>query len=92
MLPSRADRSFCPRLAWPTCGEPDAITRFVESHGVDVVVMGTVARSGIAGPASERRSFTHRPSGSRLSIDQANVAWGHGEELLRPAPQDLTSE
>lgn len=31
-------------------GEPeDAITRFVESHGVDVVVMGTVARTGIAG-------------------------------------------
>jgi nucleotide-binding universal stress UspA family protein len=31
-------------------GEPeDAITRFVESHGVEVVVMGTVARTGIAG-------------------------------------------
>ena len=31
-------------------GEPeDAITRFVDSHGVDVVVMGTVARTGIAG-------------------------------------------
>jgi nucleotide-binding universal stress UspA family protein len=31
-------------------GEPEeAITRFVESHGVDVVVMGTVARTGIAG-------------------------------------------
>jgi nucleotide-binding universal stress UspA family protein len=31
-------------------GEPeDAIARFVESHGVDVVVMGTVARTGIAG-------------------------------------------
>jgi nucleotide-binding universal stress UspA family protein len=31
-------------------GEPeDAITRYVESHGVDVVVMGTVARTGIAG-------------------------------------------
>ena len=31
-------------------GEPeDAITRFVESHGVDVVVMGTVARTGVAG-------------------------------------------
>jgi nucleotide-binding universal stress UspA family protein len=31
-------------------GEPeDAITSFVESHGVDVVVMGTVARTGIAG-------------------------------------------
>jgi nucleotide-binding universal stress UspA family protein len=27
----------------------DAITAFVESHEVDVVVMGTVARSGIAG-------------------------------------------
>jgi nucleotide-binding universal stress UspA family protein len=31
-------------------GEPeDAIARFAESHGVDVVVMGTVARAGIAG-------------------------------------------
>jgi nucleotide-binding universal stress UspA family protein len=31
-------------------GEPeDAIAGFVESHGVDVVVMGTVARTGIAG-------------------------------------------
>jgi len=31
-------------------GEPeDAIARFVESHGIDVVVMGTVARAGIAG-------------------------------------------
>jgi nucleotide-binding universal stress UspA family protein len=31
-------------------GEPeDAIARFVESHGIDVVVMGTVARTGIAG-------------------------------------------
>ena len=31
-------------------GEPeDAITRFMESHGADVVVMGTVARTGIAG-------------------------------------------
>jgi nucleotide-binding universal stress UspA family protein len=31
-------------------GEPeDAIAHFVESHGVDVVVMGTVARTGIAG-------------------------------------------
>ena len=31
-------------------GEPeDVIARFVESHGIDVVVMGTVARTGIAG-------------------------------------------
>jgi len=31
-------------------GEPeDAIARFVESHGIDIVVMGTVARTGIAG-------------------------------------------
>jgi universal stress protein E len=31
-------------------GEPeDAIARFVESHRIDVVVMGTVARSGVAG-------------------------------------------
>ena len=31
-------------------GEPEeAIVRFVESHGIDVVVMGTVARTGIAG-------------------------------------------
>jgi nucleotide-binding universal stress UspA family protein len=31
-------------------GEPEeAITRFVQAHGVDVVVMGTVGRSGIAG-------------------------------------------
>ncbi|RPI53912.1 MAG: hypothetical protein EHM55_12415 [Acidobacteria bacterium] len=31
-------------------GEPeDAIARFVESNGIDVVVMGTVARTGIAG-------------------------------------------
>jgi len=31
-------------------GEPeDAIARFLESHGIDVVVMGTVARTGIAG-------------------------------------------
>jgi nucleotide-binding universal stress UspA family protein len=31
-------------------GEPEqAIARFVESHGVDMVVMGTVARTGIAG-------------------------------------------
>ena len=31
-------------------GEPqDAVARFVESHGIDVVVMGTVARTGIAG-------------------------------------------
>jgi universal stress protein E len=31
-------------------GEPeDAVARFVESHGVDVVVMGTVAQTGIAG-------------------------------------------
>jgi nucleotide-binding universal stress UspA family protein len=33
-----------------TYGEPEeAIARFVESHGIDVVVMGTVARTGIAG-------------------------------------------
>ena len=31
-------------------GEPeDAIAHFVESHGIDVVVMGTAARTGIAG-------------------------------------------
>jgi nucleotide-binding universal stress UspA family protein len=31
-------------------GEPeDAIARFAEAHGIDVVVMGTVARAGIAG-------------------------------------------
>ena len=31
-------------------GEPeDAIAHFVEAHGIDVVVMGTVARTGIAG-------------------------------------------
>jgi len=31
-------------------GEPeDAIARSVESHGIDVIVMGTVARTGIAG-------------------------------------------
>jgi universal stress protein E len=31
-------------------GEPeDVISQFVESHGIDVVVMGTVARTGIAG-------------------------------------------
>jgi len=31
-------------------GEPeDVIARFVESHGIDVVVMGTVARTGISG-------------------------------------------
>ena len=31
-------------------GEPeDAIARFVDAHGIDVVVMGTVARTGIAG-------------------------------------------
>jgi universal stress protein E len=31
-------------------GEPgDVIPQFVESHGIDVVVMGTVARTGIAG-------------------------------------------
>lgn len=31
-------------------GDPeDEIARFVESHGVDIVVMGTVARTGIAG-------------------------------------------
>jgi nucleotide-binding universal stress UspA family protein len=31
-------------------GEPeDAIARYVETHGIDVVVMGTVARTGIAG-------------------------------------------
>jgi nucleotide-binding universal stress UspA family protein len=31
-------------------GEPeDVITRFVRSHGIDVVVLGTVARTGIAG-------------------------------------------
>jgi nucleotide-binding universal stress UspA family protein len=31
-------------------GEPeDVIARFVESHGIDTVVMGTVARTGIAG-------------------------------------------
>jgi nucleotide-binding universal stress UspA family protein len=31
-------------------GEPEeAIARFVESHGIDVVVMGTVARTGVAG-------------------------------------------
>ena len=31
-------------------GEPDeAITRFVEANGIDAVVMGTVARTGIAG-------------------------------------------
>jgi universal stress protein E len=31
-------------------GEPeDAIARFVESQGIDMVVMGTVARTGIAG-------------------------------------------
>jgi nucleotide-binding universal stress UspA family protein len=31
-------------------GEPDdAVADFVESHGIDVVVMGTVARTGLAG-------------------------------------------
>lgn len=31
-------------------GEPeDTVLRFVESHGTDVVVMGTVARTGVAG-------------------------------------------
>jgi len=31
-------------------GEPeDAIVRFVDSHGIDIVVMGTIARTGIAG-------------------------------------------
>jgi nucleotide-binding universal stress UspA family protein len=31
-------------------GEPEeVIARFVESHGIDVVVMGTVARTGISG-------------------------------------------
>jgi nucleotide-binding universal stress UspA family protein len=31
-------------------GEPEeAIARFVESHGIDIVVMGTVARTGMAG-------------------------------------------
>jgi nucleotide-binding universal stress UspA family protein len=30
-------------------GPEDAIARFVESHGIDVVVMGTVARTGIVG-------------------------------------------
>lgn len=31
-------------------GDPeDVISRFVESHGIDVVVMGTVARTGVAG-------------------------------------------
>jgi nucleotide-binding universal stress UspA family protein len=31
-------------------GEPeDAIARFVETHAIDLVVMGTVARAGIAG-------------------------------------------
>jgi nucleotide-binding universal stress UspA family protein len=31
-------------------GEPEeAIARYVESHGIDVVVMGTVARTGVAG-------------------------------------------
>jgi universal stress protein E len=31
-------------------GEPEeAITRYVEAHGIDVVVMGTVARTGLAG-------------------------------------------
>ena len=31
-------------------GEPeDVISRYVEDHGIDLVVMGTVARTGIAG-------------------------------------------
>jgi nucleotide-binding universal stress UspA family protein len=52
-------------------GEPeDAITRFVESRGVDVVVMGTVARTGIAGlvMGNTAERVLHRLRGSVLAV------------------------
>lgn len=64
-------------------GEPeDTIARFVESHGVDVVVMGTVARTGIAGlvmgNTAERvlqrlrgSVFAVKPPGFRSPVVQA---------------------
>jgi nucleotide-binding universal stress UspA family protein len=64
-------------------GEPeDAIARFVESHGVDVVVMGTVARTGVAGlvmgNTAERvlqrlhgSVFAVKPPGFKSSVEHA---------------------
>jgi nucleotide-binding universal stress UspA family protein len=52
-------------------GEPeDAIARFVESHGIDVVVMGTVARTGIAGlvMGNTAERVLHRLRGSVLAV------------------------
>jgi nucleotide-binding universal stress UspA family protein len=52
-------------------GEPeDAIAHFVESHGIDVVVMGTVARTGIAGlvMGNTAERVLQRLSGSVLAV------------------------
>jgi nucleotide-binding universal stress UspA family protein len=51
---ARAVEPFADRLGDASIesvyGEPDeAIAKFVEAHGIDVVVMGTVARTGLAG-------------------------------------------
>jgi nucleotide-binding universal stress UspA family protein len=52
-------------------GEPeDAIAGFVESHGVDVVVMGTVARTGVTGlvMGNTAERVLHRLRGSVLAV------------------------
>jgi nucleotide-binding universal stress UspA family protein len=58
-------------------GEPeDAIARFVESHGIDVVVMGTVARTGIAGlvMGNTAEKVLQRLRGSVLAVKPPGFA------------------
>lgn len=57
-------------------GEPeDAITQFVESRGIDVVVMGTVARTGIAGlvMGNTAERVLQRLRGSVLAVKPRGV-------------------
>lgn len=69
---------FNERLAGVTVelvpGEPEeAIVRFVDSHGIDVVVMGTVARTGIAGlvMGNTAERVLQRLRGSVLAVKPA---------------------
>lgn len=61
-------------------GEPDrAIVRYVESHGIDLVVMGTVARAGIAGlvMGNTAERVLQRLRGSVLAIKPAGFKSPH---------------
>jgi nucleotide-binding universal stress UspA family protein len=52
-------------------GDPEgAVARFVESHGVDLVVMGTLARTGIPGllMGNTAERVLHRLRASVLAV------------------------